>query len=194
MCLCVHNIWKTWFLLLILHKLLNKSKITALSLLLTLAVLCQAEINSQSFGVGTILWCVSSEPLYYISAWFIPAEMQYQYVLMSERQPTSAPGAKQSTVPLEGTQSISFTCFPKSRNIISLPQKPSSLNVSVLVQTNGGFIPALLSQWSPLGGKDYLWLTYYWFSVVGCPTEHLFLFENTRVLLKLINSAVGGDY
>lgn len=39
------------FLLLVLHKLLNKSKISALSLPLTLAILCQAEVNSQIFGV-----------------------------------------------------------------------------------------------------------------------------------------------
>lgn len=45
---------KTLFLLLILHKLLNKSKITALSLPLTLAILCQAGVNSQIFGVVTV--------------------------------------------------------------------------------------------------------------------------------------------
>lgn len=54
MCLCVYDFWKTQFLLLILHKLLSKSKNTASPLPLTLAVLCQVEINSKIFGAGTI--------------------------------------------------------------------------------------------------------------------------------------------
>lgn len=135
--------------------------------------------------------CAFRASPYSTSTWFINTEMQNKFMLMAQRQPTSAP---ESTAPLEGIQSISFAWFPNSGNMISLPQKRSSANVSVLVQPNGRVIPALLSPWSPLGGNEHLWLTYCWFSVVGCPTEHLFLCENTRVLLKLINSAVGGDY
>lgn len=63
MCLCVYDIWKTQLLLLILHKLLNKSKNSTSSLPLTLAILCQVEMSNKLFGLGTTLCCVFPEPL-----------------------------------------------------------------------------------------------------------------------------------
>lgn len=63
MCLCVHDIWKTQFLLLILRILLNKSKNTILSMLIILAILWQVEITGKLFGVGTILCSVLSVSL-----------------------------------------------------------------------------------------------------------------------------------
>lgn len=56
MCSCIYDIWKTQFL----HKLLNKSKNPASALPLTLAILCQVEIKSKLFVIGTILYCVFS--------------------------------------------------------------------------------------------------------------------------------------
>lgn len=63
MCSCVYAIWKTCFLLLVLHKLLNKSKNSATPLPLALDVFCQTGINNKLFGAGTILHCVLLEPL-----------------------------------------------------------------------------------------------------------------------------------
>jgi len=63
MCLSVCDIWKTQFLLLIPHKLLNKSKNTALPLPLALITICEVEINSKLFRAGTILHWVSLDPL-----------------------------------------------------------------------------------------------------------------------------------
>lgn len=73
---------KPLFLLLIPHRLLDKSKITALSLPLSLAILCQIEVNSQIFGVVTILWCVPAEPLL-LHFWLIHAELQSRSMLMA---------------------------------------------------------------------------------------------------------------